>query len=141
MDDERLVANVARFPHETVDGETILIDAETGHVILLTGFASFLWGHLAGGIRAESLIAEVGARYGGEADAATRSFLQELRAAEIIVPTSEAVAAGTAPPPWPGSFTAPVFERYDDIANIIAMDPIHEVGDAGWPVRATHRET
>ena len=34
--DERLVVNVSRFPHETIDGETVLIDSETGHVLLLT---------------------------------------------------------------------------------------------------------
>ena len=53
--DERLVVNVSRFPHETIDGETILIDSETGHVLLLTSFASVLWDHLVGGARSDAL--------------------------------------------------------------------------------------
>ena len=53
--DERLVVNVSRFPHETADGETILIDAETGHVLLLTGFAAVLWGHLVGCASSEAV--------------------------------------------------------------------------------------
>jgi hypothetical protein len=38
---------------------------------------------------------------------------------------------------WPDSFAPPALERYDDIANIITMDPIHDVDQsAGWPRRS-----
>jgi len=131
--DERLVVNVSRFPHETIGGETILIDAETGHVILLTGFAAVLWSHLVGSTSSEVLASAVDARFGTEAADATRSFIQELRAAEIVVPTTDAGSDAVPPLPWPERFTVPVLERYDDIANIIAMDPIHDVGPGGWP--------
>ena len=70
--DERLVVNVSRFPYETVDGETILIDSETGHVLLLAGFAAVLWDHLVAGDGLEALISAVNARFGTEAGAATR---------------------------------------------------------------------
>ena len=36
----------------------------------------------------------------------------------------------------PDRFVAPAMERYDQIADIISMDPIHEVDPAeGWPHR------
>jgi hypothetical protein len=130
---EQLVVNVSRFPHETIDGETILIDAESGHLILLTGFAAVLWSHLVGSTSSEVLASAVDARFGTDAAEATRRFIQELRAAEIVVPTTDAGSDAISPLPWPERFTAPVLERYDDIANIIAMDPIHDVGPAGWP--------
>jgi len=39
--------------------------------------------------------------------------------------------------PWPDSFVPPGLEKYDDIADIITMDPIHDVDPAkGWPRRA-----
>jgi Coenzyme PQQ synthesis protein D (PqqD) len=137
---ERLVVNVSRFPHETIDGETILIDAETGHLLLLTGFAAVLWSHLVGGTSSEALACAVDARFGADAADITRSFIQELRAAEIIVPTTDVGSAAAAPLPWPECFAAPVFERYDDIANIIAMDPIHDVGPTGWPRPGNNRQ-
>jgi hypothetical protein len=131
--DERLVVNVSRFAHETIDDETIVIDAETGHLLLLTGFASILWSHLVGGASPEALISAVDARFGTEAGAATRSFLRKLCAAEIVVATTAARPAAASPLPWPKQFTEPVLERYDDIAKIIAMDPIHDVAPTGWP--------
>jgi hypothetical protein len=88
---------------------------------------------LVGGARADALASAVKERFGTEAADATRRFIQELRAAEIIVPATGVGQAAAAPLPWPEHFTAPILERYDDIANIIAMDPIHDVGPAGWP--------
>jgi hypothetical protein len=131
--DERLIANVSRFPHETIDGETILLDSKTGHVVLLTDFASVLWTQLVGGTGSEALVSAVGTRFGTEAADAARSFIQELRAAEIVVPTTDAGSDVGPSLPWPERFKAPVLERYDDIANILAMDPIHDVGPDGWP--------
>jgi hypothetical protein len=131
---ERLVVNSLRFPHETIDNETILFDAETGHVLLLAGFASFLWSHLVGGAKPAELCEAVISRFGSDAGAAAQIFLNDLRAAEILVPSSEEeVRTDATPSSWPSQFTAPLLERYDDIAKIIAMDPIHEVDVSGWP--------
>jgi hypothetical protein len=132
--DERLGVNTVRFAHETIDGETILIDSETGHMLLLTNVASVLWGHLIGGASLDALVGEVESRFGAESADATRRFLDELRKADILVPTlGDAEPDSCASLPWPRNFTSPVLERYDDIANIIAMDPIHDVSPAGWP--------
>lgn len=131
--EEWLVVNTARFPHETIGDETILIDAETGHVLLLTGCASVLWSHLVVGTTSASLANDVETHFGSEAAAATRRFLHDLRAAEIIIPATDATQLAAVSPPWPRHFTVPLLERYDDIAKIIAMDPIHDVGPEGWP--------
>jgi hypothetical protein len=130
---ECLVVNSSRFPHETIENETILFDAETGHILLLAGFASVLWSHLVGGAQLEELCEAVAFRFGSDAGAATRTFLNDLRTAEILVPSNEEARTGAPPSPWPSEFTAPLLERYDDIAKIIAMDPIHEVDATGWP--------
>jgi hypothetical protein len=136
----RFVVNSLRFPHETIDNETILFDAETGHIVLLAGFASVLWSHLVGGARLEELCKEVDLRFGSDAGAATRTFLDELRAAAILVPSNEGAGTDATPSPWPSQFSAPVLERYDDIAKIIAMDPIHEVDVTGWPRSVQDRD-
>jgi hypothetical protein len=138
--DERLTVNASRFPHETIDGETLLIDAETGHVLLLAGFASALWDCLVSGANPAILSSAISARFGTEAGAATVKFLNELRAAEILVPTTGPGLAANVPRSLPEQFTAPVLERYDDIAKIIAMDPIHDVDPSGWPRPSNDRK-
>lgn len=129
-----LIANVARFPHETIDGETLLIDSESGHLVLLGGIGAALWQRLLAGVAVETLIDEIAVQFGPEAGAACGDYLQTLAAAQIAVSASSAGAVPAAP--WPAAFVAPTLERYDDIADIIAMDPIHDVDQgAGWPRR------
>jgi len=137
---ERLVANSARFPHETIDNETILFDAETGHIVLLAGAAAVLWSHLISGTGIAQLCDEVESRFGSDARAAAQTFFDDLRAAEILVLSDKDVRVDGAPSPWPEQFTTPALERYDDIAKIIAMDPIHEVDATGWPRSARDSE-
>jgi hypothetical protein len=132
---ELLAANTTRFPHDTIDGETLLIDSVTGHLLAMSGVAPLLWRRLLGGVTAESLIGEVGSRFGAEAARSCQAFLESLIAAEIVVAIESAPDAPQEID-WPASFAAPRLERFDDIANIIAMDPIHEVDEtAGWPHR------
>jgi len=131
-----LIANTARFVHDTIDGETLLLDNETGHLLLIGGFGVLLWQHLLDGVAAGPLAADVAARFGPAAGEACRAFLATLAEAEVAIPAAAAGAGGAGENalPWPESFEAPVFERYDDIADIIAMDPIHEVDESsGWP--------
>jgi len=132
---EFLIANTARFPHDTIDGETLLIDSETGHLLMMTGVGPLLWQRLLGGVAVEPLAVEVADRFGPAAGEACRSFLLALAEAGVAIPATQTVAEAPVPG-WPESFVSPVLERYDDIANIIAMDPIHDVDQsAGWPRR------
>jgi hypothetical protein len=136
-----LIADTARFVHDTIDGETLLLDNETGHLLLIGGFGASLWPRLVEGAAVEPLLADVAARFGPAAGEACRALLATLAEAGVVVP-ADAANTGESAFAWPESFEAPVFERYDDIANIIAMDPIHEVDEStGWPKpRAVGRE-
>ena len=40
--------------------------------------------------------------------------------------------AAAAPPRAPGD---PMIESYDDMADLLLLDPVHEVGEQGWPVK------
>lgn len=130
-----LIVDTDRCAHDTVDGETMVIDTRTGHLLLFDGLASTLWDRLRTGTTADALLAETAERYGPDAAASTRAFIDELVAASLVVPTD---AGPGSPPadaaPWPDDFAAPGIERFDEIADIMTMDPIHDVDSAsGWP--------
>jgi hypothetical protein len=129
-------ADTGRFPNDTIDGETVLIDVEKGHLFLFTGIGPLIWQRLGSGISAQVLVDEIASRYGESAAAPTRTFIESLEAAEML----RGDAPSDQPPPadvsWPSSFVAPALEQYDQIADIISMDPIHEVDSSkGWPHR------
>lgn len=131
-------ADIGRFPNETIDGETVLIDSEKGHLFLFTGIGPQVWQSLTTGAVVESLVDEVTARYGAPAAEPTRAFITALEQAGMLrnEPVPGMASAPTTPPGWPAGFEAPTLERYDQIADIISMDPIHEVDPGkGWPHR------
>ena len=37
-------------------------------------------------------------------------------------------------PPGSATFEAPTLDRFDDLQGLLLIDPIHDVGDAGWPL-------
>lgn len=129
-------ADTGRFPNDTIDGETVLIDAQKGHLFLFTGLGPQIWQRLGRGVTLEALIDEVAARYGEGAAGPTRAFLESLEGAEMLCGDAPSDQLPAADPSWPSAFVAPALEQYDQIADIISMDPIHEVDSSkGWPHR------
>jgi hypothetical protein len=135
-----------RFVRETIDGETIIMDTVSGRLLLLRQTAPLLLATLTAGFPPEALLAEILSRYGSEAQMQTRSFVAMLTELGVFATQD---ATGTSPSHkapdglgWPSSFAPPIVEVYDDIADIITLDPIHDVdADTGWPrAAATSRE-
>jgi hypothetical protein len=133
-------ADTERFPSDTIDGETVLIDSEKGRLFLFTGIGPQIWQRLGSGMTHDALVDEVASRYGMSAAVPTRTFLELLEGAEMLrgdAPSSQSPAASVS---WPPAFVAPALVQYDQIADIISMDPIHEVDSSkGWPHRHEER--
>lgn len=127
--------------HETIDGETIIIDLGTGTYFSLQGSAPEIWSGIAAGEGDEALLARLQARYDGDAQemrSGLSSFLEELRRDGLIAAGAGAEAAGSASAPAPTGgerlpFQAPRLERYTDMQDIILLDPVHKVDNQGWP--------
>ncbi len=135
---ETFFADTARFPHETIEDETVLVDSQLGHLFLFTGLGPWLWQRMRRGGTVDGVVEEVTERFGADAAAPTLSFLETLVEAKLLRP--DAALAGALGEdigmPCPDVFTIPAMERYEDIADIIAMDPIHDVDTTkGWPHR------
>jgi len=126
--------DTARSSYDTVDGETVILDSSTGVLTLLVGIGPEIWERLVGGADREALLAEIAGTYDDVAATAAGSFLDELLAAKLIVPCDAGTPGDAAPAPWPTEYRPPQIEVYDDIADIMMMDPIHEVDQTrGWP--------
>jgi hypothetical protein len=146
--DGPITIDSARCAHETVDGETMVIDTTTGHLLLLGGIGVHLWEHLRRTTTRDHLVSMVTGRYGALAGAEASAFVDELAASGLVIagPPGDGVASvdaapdadGSTGPEWPAEFESPVLERFEDIADIMAMDPIHEVDTSlGWPTAGT----
>lgn len=122
--------------HETIDGEVVVINLESGNYYSLRGTGARVWAAIVHGASPDGIVQDLHASYEGARDVApaVTGFLAELRAEGLIRP-SAAEAAG--PPPPAASRTPyepPVLEAFTDMQDLILLDPVHEVDEAqGWP--------
>ncbi len=126
--------------HETIEGETIIIDLASGTYFSLQGAAPAIWNAIADGKGDEQIVAHLETLYeadSAELGAAVERFLAQLTEDELIAPsengTDHARAAETAQPGQRAPFTPPTLERYTDMQDIILLDPVHKVDSRGWP--------
>jgi hypothetical protein len=120
--------------HETVDGEVVAIDFTTGSYYSLRGPAEAAWGALASGEpRSPEEIAEaVEERCGGPSDLdRVGSFLDRLVNEGLLERTGPATGS---PDVDPGDLD---FEKFSDMEELILLDPVHDVSEAGWPTTAS----
>ncbi len=125
--------------HETIEGETVVLNLSTGTYFSLAGAAAVAWSRLLVGSDAADLGTTLRARYRGDPaaiDGAVDAFLAEL-AREDVIESFAAEGAPAEPAANGGSepFEGLSLRRYTDIQELLLIDPVHEVDDTGWPAR------
>lgn len=97
---------------DTVEGDTIVVDVNTGAYYTLTASASILWGQ-----------AQVDGEC--EVDDVAVPVLRAMLAEGLLVGALDGAEVFD---------SAIAFTRYTDMEQLLLADPIHEVDAEGWPV-------
>ena len=136
----RFSVDPRRVVHETIDGETIIIQLETGTYYSLGGSAASIWELVAKGLSTDEVVEQLERSYEESPERlaeATADLVHEL-VQEKLVQEAEADAAPSDLPEGNGNggragFEQPTLQKYTDMQYFLLLDPIHEVEDAGWP--------
>lgn len=135
----KLRINVPRVVHETIDGEVIVIDLATGTYFSLQGGAADVWLLIVAGQTFDEMVSSLAGAYGDGPESilvTLETFLKELESEELVesaqdedpTPGLAAEVSGS------GKFS-PYLEKHTDMAELILLDPVHEVDSMGWPHR------
>ena len=111
---------------ETLDGETIIIDLETGSYYSMNKAGSKIWEYLQAGY---------------SIDAVANTFedkkpvldLVELLIADNLIAENQNPPADLAPLTLTEFPTAPTITKYEDMQEMLLADPVHDVEASGWP--------
>jgi Coenzyme PQQ synthesis protein D (PqqD) len=116
---------------EDVDGEVIAIDFGSGAYYSMRDTAAAIWRLLLAGSTAEAVrqAAMSSADDATQADAEVVVFLDELVSLGLLTETEETSDSGA----FLDSYAPPVIEKFEDMSELIKMDPIHDVSPGGWP--------
>jgi len=143
MSNQRFRVNTPTVTHETIDGEAVIINLDSGNYYSLVEVGSFIWGLIEKGASASDVRNVILQTYQGNAgdiDRGVQELLAQLQQENLIVPvdgTAEAFDLAQAAPSNNGhekpSFNPPLLHKYSDMQELLLLDPIHDVDDAGWP--------
>lgn len=137
--------NSPKVVHESVDGEVIIINFENGNYYSINETGAEIWDLLSAQVPVGRILGIMGRKYDGDArhiETSVNTYIEGLERESLILrcdpprqevpPTEEEgfTGAGTRP------YSDPVLEKYDDMNELILLDPVHEVDEKGWPLAA-----
>lgn len=143
-----LKINSSRIVHETIDGETVILNLDTGNYYSLLGTGMRIWSFIESGAGVQDIIEKMKSDYVEDGTAigeAVQKFISELCNEGLAGPETD---GGGGAFQWPvekeknmpaedgqrQAFVPPVLNRYSDMQDLLLLDPIHDVDDdAGWP--------
>ena len=141
--------------HDTIDGETLVINLETGSYYTLEGAGAVAWQALEGGATQAAVAAAVAEALGLDRSAVAapvarllgqlldQGLVRASEAGDSTVEPETDVESGGESAVGPASELTPDaalpgldLRCYDELQELLVIDPIHEVDEAGWPNRA-----
>ena len=142
---ERFKINAPKVIHETIDGETVIVNLDSGNYYSLDAIGADIWDSVGKGVPADHIIEDISCRYTGEREEINRAvcqFFDELLKEGLISPlepgdtesgTLNKTPVESMPTDGQPHFKAPTLQKYSDMQDLLLLDPIHEVDDTGWP--------
>lgn len=118
--------------------EVVLANYASGIYYNMDGTGAQIWLGLHAGRTLEQIVDGFSARAGAERlaiDRDVRAFVDHLLEEGIVAPDNSVPRSEDWSPPISGEFTVPRLERFDDLRDLLLLDPIHDVGENGWPLR------
>lgn len=125
---------------ENVEGELILVHLQHGCYFSVDAVGADVWSLIDSGHTHSQIVEAVRFRYDAPADqilAGVDAFVKRLLDEELIALDDGSSPGGVeaAPPATPRPvFQIPKLEKFTDMRDMLALDPVHDVEAAGWPV-------
>ena len=140
--DARFAIRDRQVIHRIIDDEVVMIDLETGNYFTFRGSATRMWACIEAGMSSRETLEHLQESFEGDPsvmEQGIRWLLDQLLEENLIVPTDEprTRSVSLASEGERQGYSDPAFEKYDDMADLILLDPVHEIDqEKGWPKKA-----
>ncbi len=144
MSSARFRINEPHVLHQTIDNEAVIINLDTGNYYSLLKSGADVWSAVERGAGISEIVAALARKYKAVEKVLEDSvvkFVEQLQTEGLIEALHEANDSDNPPTAHEetsaapqGPFEPPVLEKYEDMQDLILLDPIHEVDEEkGWP--------
>lgn len=126
------IFNNTTFDFEDFDEEIVLIHMQSGIYYTLKGSGPAILRVFQNGCSTEDIKDFLVSRANPEWSRNVDDYMAQLFAEGILMPTDKLPLVL----PDLSSLNVqemPILEKFDDVSDLIKLDPIHDVSDLGWP--------
>jgi hypothetical protein len=132
---------------ESFDNEVILINLENGNYYSIQNVAAEIWSLIENGFSESGIIEQIMDRYQDQkkevvqsidlflADLLKDGLIEEIQPKNNFDKDQAGERISPAPVTASPAFVPPILDRYTDMQDLLLLDPIHEVGEKGWPIK------
>jgi hypothetical protein len=128
---------------EVLDGEAIILNLESGNYYSLQSIGAVIWDYIAKGYGLVEIIQQIQLTYDAKAEdieTAVKTLVEELQLEQLIIASDQSQIQQFSQDISQVSveklvFQIPLLQKYSDMQDLLILDPIHEVDEAGWPSR------
>jgi hypothetical protein len=124
---------------EIIDGEAVIMNLKTGKYFSAASSGCLIWACIEKAQPVDHIAKLFVAQYAATPDQAKTEidrFIQDLLAEDLIraadgaslLSLSDVGGSETRK-----TFNAPILNTYSDMQDLLLLDPIHDVDEAGWP--------
>lgn len=131
--------NRSKVVLETFEDETILINMDSGVYFSLNRPGAQIVALLERGLDAKAVVTELERQFEAEPQviaSAVSTLIESMMTQGLIEECAAVPDTQPAPCPAPESrrpFEAPALELFDDMQDLLMLDPVHDVDATGWP--------
>jgi hypothetical protein len=130
---------VPEIASEIFDGELVIANYKLGFYYSISAEGSWIWQGLAHGLTVSQIVQWLSGQFESQADELpilTEDFIEKLIAEGLVLPAPKMGNSTAELPALTGDiFSQPTIERFDDLQELLLLDPVHDVDLEGWPRR------
>ena len=127
---------------QEIEGEAILINFDTGCYYSANATGAVLLELAQRGASVAAMVQALASRCAVPESRVVdpvSAFFTAAQDGGLVVPSDGADIAAPSPTGDPAmEFVAPQLEKFDDLQDLLMLDPIHDVDQVGWPMQAPH---
>lgn len=132
--------NESRVISETLEGETIIINLDTGNYYSINTTGAIIWNQIQSNNGTQNILEYFLNHYDVNTDVITKSITEIISSLlkDNLILESESSSIQNIKEEIKNiskePFLAPKIEKYDDMKEMLLADPIHDVSEKdGWP--------
>jgi hypothetical protein len=133
-----LTWNSPAITSETFDDEVVIVNFDSGKYHSVQGSGRLIWQWLEAPATLSAILERSTQGFSGDGqdmEREIREFVAILQNEGLIVAvTADSAAQIAAANASPIPFTPPRLNTFSDMQELLLLDPIHDVDEAGWPI-------